>query len=127
MVAADYVLGVQGFEGFTPPFLYLVRQSGLCCREIKKDHTQPKETVMAALNPQPLPPLEHPIQVHAPAEILFDLEAFQRVQASVLAKAGHPGCTSGMQFLWQAYEEFAVDPSGEVQPVLPGTTSVQDD
>jgi hypothetical protein len=71
------------------------------------------------LNPQPLPPLRRN-QVHLPAEILYDLEAFQRVQASVLAKAGHPGCTSGMQFLWQAYEEWAVNPSGEVSPVVAG-------
>ena len=70
------------------------------------------------LNPQPLPPRQIP--VHVPAEILNNLEAFQRVQASLLTKAGHPGCTSGMQFVWQAYEEWAVDPSGEVQPVVNG-------
>ena len=73
---------------------------------------------MLELNPKPLPPRRN--QVHLPVEILYDLEAFQRVQASVLAKAGHPGCTSGMQFLWQAYEEWAVNPSGEVRPVVAG-------
>ncbi len=71
------------------------------------------------LNPQPLPPGFRQV-VHLPAEVLFNLEAFQRVQASVLAKTGHPNCTSGMQFLWQAFEEWAVDPSGEVNPVVPG-------
>ena len=70
------------------------------------------------LNPQPLPPGLR--RVHLPAETLYNLEAFQRVQASVLAKAGHPACTSGMQFLWLAYENWAVDPSGEVHPVVPG-------
>jgi hypothetical protein len=78
----------------------------------------PKEDVVSELlYPQPLPPGLR--RVHLPAETLYNLEAFQRVQASVLAKAGHPACTSGMQFLWLAYENWAVDPSGEVHPVLP--------
>jgi hypothetical protein len=73
---------------------------------------------MADLNPQPLPPREQ--LVHLPAEILYDLEAFQRVQASLLAKAGHQGCTSGLQFRWLAYEEWVVDPAGQVRPVVAG-------
>jgi len=72
------------------------------------------------LNPQPLPPGDKPIRVHASAEVLNNLEKFQEVQASLLAKAGHPGCTSGMQFLWQAYSEWVVDPSGQVNPVIAG-------
>jgi hypothetical protein len=73
---------------------------------------------MSELNPQPLPPRAQ--TVHAPASVLYDLEAFQRVQASLLTKAGHPGCTSGMQFWWLAYEEWAVNPAGEVNPVVAG-------
>lgn len=71
---------------------------------------------MAELNPQPLPPGRH-ITVRMPAEALFDLEAFQRVQASVLAQCGCRTCTSGHNFLWQAFEEYVVNPSGEVRPV----------
>jgi hypothetical protein len=67
-----------------------------------------------------LPPGDKLIRVHASAEVLNNLEKFQEVQASLLAKAGHPGCTSGMQFLWQAYSEWVVDPSGEVNPVIAG-------
>jgi hypothetical protein len=67
-----------------------------------------------------LPPGDKLIRVHASAEVLNSLEKFQEVQASLLAKAGHPGCTSGMQFLWQAYSEWVVDPSGEVNPVIAG-------
>lgn len=70
------------------------------------------------LNPQPLPPGRS--VVHLPAEILYNLEAFQRVQASLLAKAGCAGCTSGLQFAWIAYEEWAVSPAGEVTPLIPG-------
>ena len=76
--------------------------------------------VSESLNPQPLPPGRSIIRVRAPAEILNNLDRFQEVQASLLAKAGHPGCTSGMQFLWQVYEEWVVDPSGEVNPVIGG-------
>ena len=78
------------------------------------------------LNPQPLPPIiDNPIRVHASAEVLNNLERFQAVQASLLAKAGHPGCTSGMQFLWLAYAEWAVDPSGEVNPVISSVSGTE--
>ena len=77
------------------------------------------------LNPQPLPPGDKLIRVQAPAEILNNLERFQEVQASLLAKTGHPGCTSGMQFLWLAYEQWAVDPSGEVNPVIAGAGAAE--
>ena len=49
---------------------------------------------MAELNPQPLPPVQD-IRISVPAAILNDLGAFQRAQASVLAQAGCPSCTSG--------------------------------
>ena len=45
--------------------------------------------------------------------------ALNRIVLKPLA-LGHPGCTSGMQFLWLAYEEWVVDPSGEVNPVIAG-------
>jgi hypothetical protein len=71
------------------------------------------------LNPQPLPP-GRTIRVHAPASVLFDLEAFQRAQASVLKQVGHPLCCSGVNLFWQTYAEYAVDPSGEARPVSGG-------
>ncbi len=70
---------------------------------------------MAELNPQPLPP--RAITVHVPAGVLYDIEAFQKVQRSVLGHAGCPGCTSGGHFIWQTYGEYVVDPSLEVRPV----------
>jgi hypothetical protein len=73
---------------------------------------------MGVLNPQPLPP-GGAIKVHVPAEVLFDLEAFQKVQASVLARAGCRGCTSGGHFIWQAYEDFVVNGAGEVEGFVP--------
>lgn len=68
--------------------------------------------------------------VHVPTETLYNLEAFQSLQASILGLAGCPGCTSGRFFLYQAYGETAergstpvasewyVAPSGEVTAVL---------
>jgi hypothetical protein len=71
---------------------------------------------MAQLNPQPLPP-GRVIRVHAPESVLFDLEKFQRAQASVLRQTGHPTCHSGVNLFWETYSEFAVDPSGEARPI----------
>jgi hypothetical protein len=71
------------------------------------------------LNPQPLPP-GHTIRVQVPASVMFDLETFQRAQASVLKQVGHPGCTSGVNLFWQTYSDFAVDPSGEARPAAGG-------
>jgi hypothetical protein len=72
---------------------------------------------MSGLNPQPLPPR---VQVAVPNEILFDLERFQKVQASILGRAGHPGCTSGLQIDWHNYENWVVDLEGAVRPAIPG-------
>jgi hypothetical protein len=78
---------------------------------------------MADLNPQPLPPRD--IRISVPAALLTDLDAFQRVQASVLAQAGCPGCTSGLNLSWESYTHFTVDPGGEVRPVIGGEIAAQ--
>jgi hypothetical protein len=70
---------------------------------------------MSGLNPQPLPP--RTINVELPAHILNDLDAFQKIQRSLLDLAGHTGCTSGIQFKWLQYENYFVNPAGEVSPV----------
>lgn len=72
------------------------------------------------LNPQPLPP-GRTIRVSVPASVMFDLEKFQRAQASVLAQVGCPYCTSGVNIFWQTYSEYVVDPSGEARPVFGGS------
>jgi hypothetical protein len=74
---------------------------------------------MAELNPQPLPPVQD-IRISVPAAVLNDLGAFQRAQASVLAQAGCPSCTSGLNLNWEPYTHFTVDPGGEVRPVIGG-------
>ncbi len=74
---------------------------------------------MPSLSPQPLPP-GRTITVRMQPELMYDLEAFQRVQASVLDRLGCGGCTSGHQFLFQAFEEFVVNEAGEVLPMAGG-------
>ena len=70
---------------------------------------------MAELNPQPLPP--RVINVDLPPTILNDLDAFQKVHASLLELAGCRTCTSGIQFRFRQYENFFVSPTGEISPV----------
>jgi hypothetical protein len=72
---------------------------------------------MADLNPQPLPP-GRAIRVSAPASVLYDLDAFQRALASILGQTGCRTCTSGMNFIWETYSEFAVDRAGQASPVV---------
>jgi hypothetical protein len=51
---------------------------------------------------------------------LFDLEKFQRAQASILGRAGCPTCTSGLDLNWQAIVDFEVDHSGNVREITAG-------
>jgi len=74
---------------------------------------------MSELNPQPLPP-GYTIRITAPVSVLNNLETFQKAQASVLARAGCPMCTSGLNLLWQAFTDFAVNEAGEARPMAPG-------
>jgi hypothetical protein len=49
------------------------------------------------------------VKVRVNANTLYDLGAMQQVQASVLGRLGCPGCTSGIQFIFQQEEgEFGV-------------------
>jgi hypothetical protein len=68
---------------------------------------------MPDLNPQPLPP--RAIDVQLPATIFNDLQAFQKVQASLLELAGCPGCTSGIQFRWRQLESYIVGLEGDIR------------
>ncbi len=78
---------------------------------------------MPELNPQPLPPKS--IRVHVPVAALHDIERFQEIQSSVLGELGCGGCTSGYDLLWQHYTDYAVNPAGQVQPLIgPGTIGI---
>lgn len=74
---------------------------------------------MAELNPQPLPPREVNVTVHVPTEILGDIGAFQKVQASIFDRFGCGGCNSGVIIDFKHIKEFYVTPELDVRPVLP--------
>jgi len=74
---------------------------------------------MPDLQPQPLPP-RSTLRVAAPSGVLFDLEKFQRAQASVLGRVGCPMCTSGLDLHWQALVDYEVDLAGNVRDVAAG-------
>jgi hypothetical protein len=96
-----------------------LRSSAPKFADINNIPTLGKVSVMAELNPQPLPP-RSTIRVTAPAGVLFDLEKFQRAQASVLGRAGCPACTSGLDLQWQALVDFEVDHAGNVREIAAG-------
>ena len=64
---------------------------------------------MSELNPQPLPPRGR-VTVHVPTKVLYDLEAMQRITASVLDRLGCQGCHSGRILEFQEIEQFVVNP-----------------
>jgi hypothetical protein len=49
------------------------------------------------------------VNVHMSAETLYNLEAMQQVQKSILGRLGRPTCCSGIQIFFQHEEgEFSV-------------------
>ena len=83
--------------------------------------THADETLKVALEPNPSP--WRSITVHAPTEVLNDLELFQIAQQSVLRRVGCPTCKSGLHILWREFEEYVVDAKGDAQPIAPGGLS----
>jgi hypothetical protein len=68
------------------------------------------------LNPQPPPPKA--IRVVASRDVLWELDKFHEALRSVLDKAGHPGCTSGLQLDWQHFEDYYINEKLEATPIL---------
>jgi hypothetical protein len=49
------------------------------------------------------------VNVHVSADTLYNMEAMQQLQKSILGRLGCPTCCSGRQFLFQQEEsEFSV-------------------
>ncbi|WP_137119820.1 hypothetical protein [Segeticoccus rhizosphaerae] len=69
----------------------------------------------AELNPQPLPPKA--ISVFAASDVLWDFDKFSQALRSVLDRAGHAGCTSGLQLEWRNFEQYYINPKLEATPV----------
>ena len=63
-------------------------------------------------DPSPQPSV---FRVSMPAEFLFDLNKFQKIQKDILGRLGCPGCTSGFDIRWDFRRNFVVDAKGEIQ------------
>lgn len=68
----------------------------------------------ADLNPQPLPP--RAVSIYASREVLWDLGRFTKALESILDRAGHTGCTSGLQLDWRQFEQFVINDKLEAVP-----------
>lgn len=49
------------------------------------------------------------VHVTVPAEVAFNLDKFQKVQADIFGRLGHPNCYSGWDVRWDLVRQFAVD------------------
>ncbi|WP_377642126.1 hypothetical protein [Oryzobacter terrae] len=67
------------------------------------------------LNPQPLPP--RATRIYASREVMYDLDKFTSALKSVLDRAGHTGCTSGLQLDWLQFEQFVINDKFEAMPI----------
>jgi hypothetical protein len=67
-------------------------------------------SLMADLNPQPLPPRSDRIRVFVPHEAAYDLQKMNKITASVLAKLGCGGCHSGRILDFVSLHDFVVHP-----------------
>jgi hypothetical protein len=66
------------------------------------------------LNPQPLPP--RAVSIYASRDVMWDINKFQKALASVLERAGHTGCTSGLQLDWKQFEQFVINDKLQAVP-----------
>jgi hypothetical protein len=72
---------------------------------------------MSEFKPQPSPWVPREIRITAPAEVLNNLELFQKAQASVLGRLGCLTCHSGYNLIWEGYTQYTVDTDGRAEPV----------
>jgi hypothetical protein len=54
------------------------------------------------------------VRVSLPADVVYDLDKFQRVQKDILGRLGCP-CTSGFDIRWDVFRNFYVDEKLNIQ------------
>ena len=70
----------------------------------------------AALNPQPLPPLEGPVTVSVASGVRYDIDKILRAVDGVIKNLGPCPCHSGIDILYQSeLPVLAITEKGEVQ------------
>ena len=54
------------------------------------------------------------VRVTLPVEVAFNLDRFQKVQAEIFGRLGHPQCVSGWDIRYDLVRQFVVDPQGKI-------------
>jgi hypothetical protein len=55
------------------------------------------------------------VRVSLPAEVAFNLDRFQKVQADIFERLGHPHCVSGWDVRFDLVRQFVVDTKGTIR------------
>lgn len=72
-----------------------------------------------AIDTVPLPTRQ--VRVSIPGKVAYDLEAFQKVQISILDRLGCPACCSGWDIRWDIHRQFGVDDKFGIRDMVSGS------
>lgn len=56
------------------------------------------------------------VHVSLPADVIFDMDRFSKVQKDVLGRLGCQACCSGWDIRWEVERQFIVDQDLNIQP-----------
>lgn len=65
-------------------------------------------------DPTPQPNKPDVVRVSMPAEYLYNLERFQKIQRDILGRLGCQACTSGLDIRWDFTRNFLVDEKAQI-------------
>lgn len=65
------------------------------------------------------PTPERTVKVSLPPSVAYNLDAFQKVQASILGRLGCDACTSGWDIRFDVIREYVIDQRLNVKEVIP--------
>lgn len=73
------------------------------------------------------PTPERAVRVALPAKVAYNLESFQKIQASILDRLGCPACCSGWDIRFDTIRSFSVNEKLRVNELAPGAVVTEDD
>lgn len=60
-----------------------------------------------------------PVRVSLPADVVYDLNKFQKVQKDILGRLGCLACCSGWDIRWDVFRDYRVDEKLNVEQGFP--------
>ena len=81
-----------------------------------------REKQSAKIGTWPTP--ERVVRVTLPAKVANDLQAFQKVQASILDRLGCGACCSGHDIRYDTVRSFSVDDKLNIREMVPGVVVI---